>query len=650
MKRIVKIVAWVVGIVVVLPLLLSLPAGPIAKSYLNSHGPQLLGRQVSVQHVGLNLLGGSLKVRGLQISEEDGTTPFAGFDTLDVRLHLLALPFHTVHLRHLTLAGLHANLLQDGERFNFSSLVEHLSSSDSTKQTGHSSPWRIRLHNLRLAHARLHYADLQSHKQLTLPDINLRVPDFALGGEQSSQGGLSVAFADGGSLGLDLQYDDALRRYRMDATLQAFSLENLESIVADYLDMDRLRGTLQAHLVADGDVRHLLGSHIGGNVGIDALSLRADRHEVLTLASLRLDINNLNLERNNYNLQRLCVDGLGVEYELFDDGNTIGRLLVQHEQDSTESVDAAPANASATPATFEVGSLQVRRSQVHYVDHTLPDKFDFRVDQIAVDAVNLSSSGINSARLRATLPTGGTVKANWQGRLQRWQYFQLLTLDVDGFDLRQVNPYVVAYTGREFEDGIFGLHTTLRIDQSQLENHNTIDIYKATVGKKRRHFEPRANIPLKTALYLLKDKNDRIMIEMPVSGDISNPEFKYMKAVWKTLGNLLVKVATSPVRGISQALGHGDQELDFLAIDAERQALQSEHFHTLGQLASILQADDNVQLLLARTPGTDSTLDGTIRQYFANQGIADDRLLITTTDTLQRTGYAIGSALLHTEE
>ena len=117
MKKGFKLILWVVGIVLALLVIVSLLGGPLAKSYINRNGERLTGRHVAVKHVGLNLLTGHVAVQGLQIYEEDGVSSFAGFDTLDVRAYLLQLPFKTVNLRHITLSGLHANLMQDGERF-----------------------------------------------------------------------------------------------------------------------------------------------------------------------------------------------------------------------------------------------------------------------------------------------------------------------------------------------------------------------------------------------------------------------------------------------------------------------------------------------------------------------------------------------------
>ena len=55
MKKGLKVLLWVVGILLAVIIIVSLLAGPIAKGYINGHGEELTGRKVHVEHVGLNL-------------------------------------------------------------------------------------------------------------------------------------------------------------------------------------------------------------------------------------------------------------------------------------------------------------------------------------------------------------------------------------------------------------------------------------------------------------------------------------------------------------------------------------------------------------------------------------------------------------------
>jgi hypothetical protein len=51
---------------------------------------------------------------------------------------------------------------------------------------------------------------------------------------------------------------------------------------------------------------------------------------------------------------------------------------------------------------------------------------------------------------------------------------------------------------------------------------------------------------MKFALFLLKDRNGVITLDVPVRGDLKDPTVKIGKIVWNTFKNLIIKVAAAP--------------------------------------------------------------------------------------------------------
>ena len=332
MKKIIKILLWVVGIVLALLIIVSLVAGPVAKSYINRNGEKLTGRHVEVQRVGVNLLTGSVKVQGVNLYEENGKEVFAGFDTLDVRAALLQLPFKTVNLRHITLAGLNAQVLQDGDRFNFSSLIEHFKSDkpDEEKDTT-PSDWTLKFYNIRISHASLGYSDLQGNKELKLPDVNLRVPGFVMGAKERTEGGLNLNFDKGGHLNANAHYDADGGNLDAKVDLTGFALRNVEGYIKDILDFDEVAGTLTAHVSLKGRTAELLKSHIAATVTLSDVDLQAGKAQVAGLKELNVKVNNINLDANSYDIDEVHLDGLTATYEQWDGYTNISRLMKKKE-------------------------------------------------------------------------------------------------------------------------------------------------------------------------------------------------------------------------------------------------------------------------------------------------------------------------------
>lgn len=657
MKKIVKILLWIVGVVVVLLLLVSLLAGPVAKGYVNSHGEDLTGRKVHVSHVGVNMFTGHVALRGLDVYEEDGTTSFAGFDTLDVRARLLRLIGKTVDIRRLTLAGLHVDVTQDGEHFNFSSMLDHFKSDEEKEKDTTPSEWVIRLGDLRLSHARASYNDLGRNKQWRIADMNLRVPGFVIGGKDATQAGLNLSLEDGGRLNVNTHYDAASNDYSADITLADFALSNVKEYIGERAEEVEMEGTLDARIKATGNLSEVMQSSFSGDVEVNGVNMiDAEEQPVVAMQSLKVDIGKVNIDANRFNIAAITLEGLEVNYEQWPDGTNFSRLLAKKsdtvaQEPVAEEPDTVAPSAPRPKMQLTVGSLAVSGCALTYVDHTLPDEFRFPVTNISVDAQNITTSGNNNARVRASLPGGGILAVRWQGDISDWTRHQDLILSLKGMDLSQLSPMAVAYTGYPIEDGILGITSRTTVTDGALDGKNTIDIYKVTVSKKRKDVKPKQKIPLRAALYVLKDKDDKIMIDMPVKGNVKDPEFNYMKLVWKTLGNLLVKVATSPVRAIGNAMGMGDGDLDFMAISPEQHGLTSEQYHTLADLAKVVNADSLVTLRMElHVADTDRAemLNKHVHRYLVEQGVDESRLEILTGDAPvngEPSGYNITSEL-----
>ena len=669
MKKGLKVLLWVDGILLAVIIIVSLLAGPIAKGYINGHGEELTGRKVHVEHVGLNLLTGTVNVRGLDVYEDDGEEVFAGFDTLDVRAHLLQIPFKVINLRHITLAGLHANIIQEGKHFNFASLIEHFSSNDSTavKDTTPSG-WVMKFYNINIRHASLNYDDMLNHKGIHLPDINLSVPGFVLGGDEGSEGGLNIGFDRGGTLNVDANYDTKENTYHVDVNLDGFAVQNLDSYLADMLRYDNLRGSVDAHITADGNVNDIMKSRIGGTVAVNGVDLTANKGPVASFDALTVKVNNINLDDNLFDIGEVCLSGLKATYEQWKEYSNINLLLPKKEKqgvtlqsgidDGSQETVQKEEEPTGKPMQLHVGSLRVVDAAVTYNDHTLPDEFHFPITGLNVSADDLTTAGGNNAQVRATLPGGGHLMVRWKGNLANWKSYQDIFLSIKGLDMRQLGPWAVAYTGYPIEDGIFGLTTRLAINNSNLDNQNKIDIYKAKVGDRRKDVSAEVKIPLKAALYILKDKDDKILIEMPVKGNIDNPEFNYMKVVWKTLGNLLVKVATSPARALGSALGINSDDLEFMEVSPDQHGLTSEQYHKLSDLSTIALSDSRVTITLTlQMPATDGEdgdkrsewLNEQVRHYVAEQGVPEGSIVVVTgeplTDKKAKAGYTITSEM-----
>ena len=79
MRKGLKILCWVAGVLMAL-LLLVMALSPVATAVINRHGPDLIGREMSVKHVFVNPFFGTVRLRDFHCKEANGLTDFVTFD------------------------------------------------------------------------------------------------------------------------------------------------------------------------------------------------------------------------------------------------------------------------------------------------------------------------------------------------------------------------------------------------------------------------------------------------------------------------------------------------------------------------------------------------------------------------------------------
>ena len=673
MKKWLKITLIIVASILLLLVIAFSLAPHIAKNYINHHGKDLIGREIKVEKLRLNALTGRLRIYDLTVFEDDDQTAFFSFDTLYVSLKLRKLLVKEINLRHIILAEPHVRVIQNGDRFNFSSIIDHFASDeDEPDEDTTSSNWRFGFYNIRLSEGEIYYADTKLGEDWGLKNLNIKIPGVYFDGSENTDAGLALNLADGGVLRTEASLNMDNNEFSVDLELEKIAVSNARAFLADVMNVGKMDGLLNADIQVKGNLSDILKMNIGGNVALNGVDISdKDKNQVLACSKLDVKVNRINLAENLYDIKSVAIDGLASHFDVYKDGSNFSKLFDtengeqrmenETEPDAEQTAEAEPSaeQAQSKPLDLRIGSFALRDAEFTYNDYTLPDQFSFPVKKLNVIAENISSTGDNNAKLFAQLPHGGMAIIRWHGNIDEWKQNQNLILNIKNLQLKDLSPYSVAYLGCPLTDGTFSFTSENTIRFSQLEGRNNLDLFNPEVGEKRKDVDAQVKIPLKAALYVLKDKDDKVQFDIPVSGNIDSPEFSYMKIVWKTLGNLLVKVATSPFRAVSKSLGVSGN-LEFIAFDPLQAHFNSEQYNTLNKIAEVLQYDTAIVVSFAPQM---NTMEASKRQslyllkeeYYisrhpekANTGILPQTVLFNEVNaiTVKDTGFV---SFLHTK-
>src|SRR5690606_36830525 len=121
-------------------------------------------------------------------------------------------------------------------------------------------------------------------------------------------------------------------------------------------------------------------------------------------------------------------------------------------------------------------------------------------------------------------------------------------------EMTTLTPDSGKFAGYRIRKGRLNLDLHYRINQGQLQADNRVLLEDLQLGE-RVDSPDAVDLPARLALALLKDTRGNIDIELPVAGDLNNPEFSVMPIIWQTLRNLALRATQAPFKFIAGLAG-----------------------------------------------------------------------------------------------
>jgi hypothetical protein len=130
-----------------------------------------------------------------------------------------------------------------------------------------------------------------------------------------------------------------------------------------------------------------------------------------------------------------------------------------------------------------------------------------------------------------------------------------------------LSGYSASFAGYKIDKGKLFLDLGYKISDSKLLGKNSIIVKNIELGDEVKD-ENVSSLPLGFAIALLEDSQGVIDINMPVDGNVDEPDFKYGTLLWKTFGGLIVKAVASPFKFLGSMMGLDGEKLEYVEFEA----------------------------------------------------------------------------------
>lgn len=587
MKKPLKITLIVAGCVLGLWMLTSVVASPILKSYLLKNDKELIGREINVKSLWFNPLMGKVRIKGFTLFEDDGEQPFVDIDKFKTKIKLSDLLNHQVTAKRITFSGLKVNIEQNHDWFNYNSLREHFASDDTTSS---ESKYEIVLNNISIDKSQVRYADLARGSEFVFGNLSLKVPSINLSSMRTDVG-LDLCLGDSTFLHTQVLLTQNAQDYMAKIQVENLNLEALEPYVKHSYEVDSLRGRADLDLQIRGNADHVIECDVKGNVIVHDLTLcDPEGHRLVAIDTVDAQIKRFNYLENYLDLKKLHLYGIHGNYTIRPNKVTNLDLVMKEDADTLDIEEEE--GTQKPPLNLLIEDLRVDHSDITYLDQSMKDPFLYKIGDMVIVSKNLQLDGDNTLQLQASLNQVGRLNAVWKGNLSDLDNHNL-SLNLSNVKFSDFSPYSVHYFGYPLEKGTLSFNSQNVITGGKINGINKLQIASPVVGNKVKGVEPQmGKIPLKTGIYLLTDKNQQLNLDVPIKGNLSDPEFSYTQAVMTVLGNLVVKVATSPFRILAS-----DGDNPYLPFDMMRRDFSASEYSQIDNIAATLTEKPELEIV-----------------------------------------------------
>lgn len=475
-----------------------------------------------------------------------------------------------------------------------------------------SKPWQVLLKDVQLRNYQVHLADRKAQPAVALDvgPLNLDLQNFdSLNGSPFNLK-LDTGVGKQGKITADGIVNLAPVSAKLKVQTKDIDLRVAQSYINPFIRLELRSGMLGSDLAVDLKSTEPLAFSVTGRAQVDQL------HTLDTLKTRDfLKWQQLVLEGLNYQHgDSLSIDKVNLfqpyaRFMINDDRTTnIDDLLIPQPADSGAKTAAAKPVSKEKPLGIHIGGIAINDGSANFADFSLTPNFATAIQQL--------NGQIGTIDSRQAKPASVDIK----GKVDRYApvtikgsvnpFDPMASLDIatsfKRVELTTLTPYSGKFAGYRIRKGRLNLDLHYLITKGQLKAENKVVVEQLQLGEKVDSPDA-VSLPLKLAIALLKDVDGKISIELPVTGDLNNPQFSIMPIVWQTLRNLIVKAAAAPFKMIGGLVsGGGSEDLGTVSFAPGSSDLSKEAEGSLVKLSQALKERPALRLEIEGTAAASS--------------------------------------------
>ncbi|MGG2398959.1 DUF748 domain-containing protein [Pseudomonas sp. SH1-B] len=453
-----------------------------------------------------------------------------------------------------------------------------------------SKPWQVLLQDVQLRDYKAHLADRVPEQEVALEvgPLNLDLQNFDSQGDKPFDLRLDTGLGKQGKLQASGNVQLSPISAQLKVVTNDIDLRLAQAYLSPFIRLELRSGLLGSDLNVQLKSTEPLALSVTGSAQVDQLHTLDTLRERDFLRWKQVRVKGLDYRHG----ESLAIEGVELDqpYARFvineDLTTNVSELIVPQPQAA-----AASKADDSKPLAIHIGGVAINDGSANFADFSLTPSFATAIQQMNGRIGVLDNQKPQAASVDITGKVDRYAPMSIKGKLTPFDPLNSLDIATSfkNVELTTITPYSGKFAGYRIRKGRLNLDLHYRIEQGQLNAENKVLVENLQLGE-RVDSPDAVDLPIRLAVALLKDTQGRIAIELPVQGDLNNPQFSVMPIVWQTLRNLVLRAAQAPFKFVAGLVtGGSDTDLSTVPFDAGSAGLDADARQALDTLAKALQ-------------------------------------------------------------
>ena len=373
---------------------------------------------------------------------------------------------------------------------------------------------------------------------------------------------------------LNLDVDSKIKIEPLDVSakikLNDTNLPKYFAYAKPFLEADLASGQLES----SAEISYAKDIKADAKVSIKDIRLNGKKTEKL-IAFKSLDLEKISFAKNDLAISGVSLNSPFIKAHLSKERKFNLSQIVKEDKNKAKT-EAKPESKKATSKKddelkFSVKNFSLKNGEVDFSDASLFMPFATTISKLNGKLTDIDKKRPSSGEFQGVVGKNGFAQIT--AKLFPFELKQNtdIKLDFKDIDLTDITPYSGQFVGYKIKKGKLNLNLNYSVTDSKLNGSNFINFDSLTLGEKVDSKDA-VNLPLSLAISILSDQNNQINIDLPVEGNLDDPDFKYGGVIWAAVKKLFADITLAPFRFLGNALGLGSKDLssiDFLAGSSE---------------------------------------------------------------------------------